>query len=252
MNDKKLESSTAEDCKCGQSGCRVNKTVIFAALILSAGVFFAGWFIKNGINNFAYRDRIVSVRGLAEREVEADYVTWPIRYDVAGDNLLDLYDQMTNYNDIIVKFLKSNGLNDKDISVNPPDTYNASANKYASESFNYKYSLSCSVTVATSKVRTVRKLLDRQSELLKEGVPFSNSYIDYEFTGLNKVKPEMIAESTKAAHEAAMKFASDSGSKIGSMKSATQGQFSIDPVSSSTPWRMNVRVVCSVSYYLED
>ncbi len=75
--------------------------------LVAAGIFFLGLFIKSGIDNIAYRDRNVTVRGLAERQVQADFVTWPITYNVAGDNLMALYDQITQYNGIIVNFLTS-------------------------------------------------------------------------------------------------------------------------------------------------
>jgi hypothetical protein len=220
--------------------------------LVAAGIFFLGLFIKSGIDNIAYRDRNVTVRGLAERQVQADFVTWPITYNVAGDNLMALYDQITQYNGIIVNFLTSNGIDKSEISVNPPDTYNATANQYGSSTFRYKYSLSCNITVATNKVDKVRELLDRQTDLLKEGVPYSNSYINYEFRALNDIKPDMIAEATKNAREAAQQFAKDSDSKVGKMKTASQGQFSIEDTSSSTPFMKNVRVVSTIVFYLED
>ena len=225
----------------------------FAGLaIVGLGIFFLGLFVKAGIDNIAYRDRTVTVRGLAERQVQADFVTWPITYNVAGDNLLALYDQITNYNNIIINFLTSNGIEKKDISVNPPDTYNATANQYGSSTFKYKYPLSCNITVATDKVDKVRELLDRQTELLKEGVPYSNSYINYEFRALNSIKPAMIADATKNARVAAQQFAEDSDSKVGKMKTASQGQFSIEDTSASTPFTKNVRVVSTIVFYLED
>ncbi|HAP28813.1 MAG TPA: hypothetical protein DCR26_01725 [Porphyromonadaceae bacterium] len=227
-------------------------TSVAGAFLVGAGIFFSGLFIKSGIDNIAYRDRTVSVRGLAERTVESDYVTWPIQYRVAGNDLISLYDQVTANNAIIVKFLTSNGIAKEDISVNPPDTYNATANQYGSDNFQYKYALDCNVTVATTNVKKVRELLNRQSELLREGIPYSNSYINYEYRALNDIKPQMIADATKAAREAAQKFALDSDSKIGKMKSATQGQFSIDDLSSSTPYLKKVRVVSNVVYYLND
>ncbi len=229
-----------------------NWVKIAAAAIIAAGIFSLGLFIKTGIDNVAYRDRNVTVRGLAERQVKADYVTWPITYDVAGDDLMSLYSQITNYNKIILNFLTSNGIDKSEISVNPPDTYDASANRYGSDSFRYKYSLSCNITVATNKVDKVRELLDRQTELLKEGVPYSNSFINYEFRALNSIKPAMIAEATANAREAARQFAQDSDSKVGKMKTATQGQFSIEDASSSTPFLKNVRVVSTIVFYLED
>jgi hypothetical protein len=229
-----------------------NWVKIAAAAIIAAGIFSLGLFIKTGIDNVAYRDRNVTVRGLAERQVKADYVTWPITYDVAGDDLMSLYSQITNYNKIILNFLTSNGIDKSEISVNPPDTYDASANRYGSDSFRYKYSLSCNITVATNKVDKVRELLDRQTELLKEGVPYSNSFINYEFRALNSIKPAMIAEATANAREAARQFAQDSDSKVGKMKTATQGQFSIEDASTSTPFLKNVRVVSTIVFYLED
>ncbi len=225
--------------------------ILISAALVAAGIFFLGGFIKSGIDNMAFRDRQVTVKGLAEREVEANRVTWPIQFSVAGNDLLSLYDQVTRYNEKIVTFLTTNGIDKNEISINPPDTYNATTNQYSSGNFKYNYSLTCNVTVTTSKVAKVRELLDRQAELLKEGIPYSNSYINYEYTALNDIKPTMIAEATKNARDAAARFAEDSGSKVGKMKTASQGQFSIED-QSATPFLKKVRVVTTIVYYLED
>lgn len=228
------------------------KSSVIAAVIISIGIIVLGICLKSGIDNIAFRDREVTVRGLAEREVPADLVTWPITYSLAGNNLQTIYDQVSANNAIIVKFLTSNGISSDEISVNPPDTYDATSNRYRSDSFNYNYSINCTVTVTTKKVDKVRELLNRQSELLKEGIAFSNSYINYQFTGLNSIKPEMIAEATKNARAAADQFAADSESRVGKIKTASQGQFSIDDTDSSTPFIKKVRVVSTIVYYLED
>jgi len=222
------------------------------ALIVSAGIIILGLCIKGGVDNIAFRDREVTVRGLAEREVEANLVTWPITYNIAGDDLQGIYDKVSTNNDIIIRFLTSNGITRDEISVNPPDTYDATSNRYASDSFRYKYALSSTVTVTTKKVKKVRELLNRQAELLKEGVAFSNSYINYQYTDLNSIKPEMIAEATKNARTAADRFAADSQSRVGKIKTASQGQFSIDDSDSSTPYIKKIRVVSTIVYYLED
>ena len=228
-----------------------SSSVISAGLIALA-IVISGFCLKAGIDNIAFRDREVTVRGLAEREVEANLVTWPITYSLAGNNLQTIYDQVSGNNEKIVKFLTSNGISADEISVNPPDTYDATSNRYRSDSFNYNYSINCTVTVTTTKVAKVRELLNRQSELLKEGIAFSNSYINYQFTGLNSIKPEMIAEATKNARAAADQFAADSESRVGKIKTASQGQFSIDDSDSSTPFIKKVRVVSTIVYYLED
>lgn len=230
----------------------MNKSVILGSTILAVGICILGLCIKAGVDNFAFRDRVVTVRGLAQRTVEADYVTWPMSYSIAGNNLAQLYNNMQTNNDIVVKFLTENGIDRDEISVNPPDLYNSDGNRYAPERARYQYSLSVTITVATKKVAKVRELLSRQSELLKQGVAANNDYINYNFTGLNNIKPEMIAEATKNAREAADRFAQDSDSKVGKIKTATQGQFSIDNADQSTPQLKNVRVVSTIIYYLED
>lgn len=228
------------------------KKFIISSAILAVSICILGFCIKAGIDNFAFRDRVVTVRGLAERTVEADYVTWPMNYSIAGDDLPALYDRMQVNNAVVVKFLTDNGITADEISVNPPDLYNAEGNVYGGERARFQYNLSVNITVATSKVAKVRELLSRQSELLKLGVAASNGYINYQFTGLNNIKPEMIAEATKNARIAADRFAQDSNSTVGKIKTATQGQFSIESADNSTPQKKNVRVVSTIVYYLED
>lgn len=229
-----------------------NYSKLLSALIVAVGIFALGLCIKAGIDNVAFRDRNVTVRGLAEREVQANLVTWPISYNLVGNDLQSLYDRVTSTNAIITRFLTSNGLDSDEISVNPPDIYNSEANRYNSNIPAFKYSVSCTITVNSSKIDTVRSLLNRQMELLKEGVAFSNSYINYQFTELNSIKPEMIAEATKNARLSADQFAADSNSRVGKIKTASQGQFSIDDRDSSTPYIKRVRVVSTIVYYLED
>lgn len=222
------------------------------ALLVAVAIVVLGFSLKAGIDNFSSRDRVVTVKGLAEREVQADLVTWPITYNIAGNDLGTMYDKVNDYNNTIISFLTSNGIDKDEISVNPPDTYDAASNRYRSDNFNYNYSIGCTVTVTTSKVDKVRELLRRQSELLKEGIAFSNSYINYQFTGLNAIKPQMLGEATKSAREAASQFAADSDSRVGKIKTASQGQFSIEDSDTSTPYIKKVRVVSTIVYYLED
>lgn len=222
------------------------------SLLIALSIVILGLCLKSGIDNFTFRDREVTVRGLAERQVMANEVTWPITFNIAGDDLTTIYDNVSRTDSIIVKFLTSSGITRDEISVAPPSTYNAAANQYGSSTFKYKYSLESTVTVTTKKVDKVRELLGRQAELLKEGVAFSNSYINYRYTDLNAIKPAMIEEATKNARLAADKFAADSHSKVGKIKTASQGQFSIDDSDSSTPWLKNVRVVSTIVYYIED
>ena len=230
-----------------------NRTL--AALLIALGLACLGWFIYTGINNLAYRDRQVTVRGLAEKEVMANKVTWPLVVTTLGNNLPELYNRINANNDIVLKFLKDNGISEAEISVNEPQVFDKDAQTYSSGNLPFRYRVTEVITVTSDQVEKVNALMKRQAELLKQGVALANDYqyqTLYEYTGLNDIKPEMIAQATAAAREAAKKFADDSGSDLGKIKTASQGQFSIEDRDSYTPYIKNVRVVTSITYYLED
>ena len=95
--------------------------------------------------------------------------------------------------------------------------------------------------------------MGKQIELMKDGVIISNEYnyqTQFEYTALNDIKPEMVEEATRNARTVAQKFAEDSGSKLGNIKQASQGQFSISS-DETTPQIKNIRVVTTVKYALE-
>lgn len=229
---------------------------IVLVLILAAGLAMIGWGVKAGFSKIADSKRVVSVRGLAEREVMADKVTWPIVYNLAGNDLPTLYDETEKTNAIITEFLTSNGLSKDEISVCPPDVFDQQSNRYNNENYTYRFNITQVVLVTSSNVEGVNALIMRQGELLKKGIALNtqdySNQTSYEFTKLNDIKPEMIAEATRNAREAAQKFADDSESEIGRIMSAYQGQFSITDRDSYTPYIKNVRVVTSIDFSLED
>ncbi len=231
-------------------------TAIICAVVVALGLATLGLTMRNGITTFANRDRTVEVRGLCEREVPANKVTWPIVYKLVGNDLPTLYDQVNATNKKITDFLTSNGVDQKEISFNAPDLNDLQANRYNNDPIPFRYTVQNVITVVSGNVDRITGLIKRQGELLKEGIAltvndYSNQVI-YEYTGLNDIKPEMIAQATENAREAAKKFADDSKSKIGKIRSARQGQFSIDDRDPYTPYIKRVRVVTYLTYYLED
>jgi hypothetical protein len=226
------------------------------ALLIALGLLAIGLGIRSGFRSMSSAQRTVSVRGLSEREVKADKVTWPIVYQIQGNILPDLYDQTSTTNDKILAFLHNAGITDSEISINAPEAYDRASNNYSDNNYKFRYNISEVIVVTSSQVDKVDELIRQQGQLLKEGIALSaNDYnypIQYEFTGLNDIKPQMIAEATKNAREAAQKFADDSESKLGKIQTANQGQFSIENRDQFTPSIKNVRVVTTLTYFLED
>ncbi len=232
------------------------KNWIIESIILAAGLVIIGVLLNSGINRFTDRDRVVTVKGLAETEVPADKVIWPLMYKDIGNDLTTLYTNIQRKNKTIVEFLESNGITRDEISIAPPEIIDMEAERYVNQAIQYRYNATSVITVTSSDVDKIRKLIAEQTELLKQGVAITGGdyryNITYEFTGLNSIKPSMIEEATKNAREAAEKFALDSGSKLGKIRNASQGQFSITDRDANTPYIKNVRVVTTVNYYLKN
>ena len=206
---------------------RVKEAIILAVAVLCLGAFFyrAQIDVKD-------RDRVVFVRGLAEREVSADFVIWPIVYKEVGNDLAELSATLQSKSQILEKFLLENGVKKEDITYSTPAIVDADGELYSGGKHAYRYVATVVATVATNDVALVRKVMEKQSELLKNGIAFSGSDYQYRtvysFNGLNEIKPAMIDEATKNARSAAEKFAKDSDSKLGKINTATQGVFSIE------------------------
>lgn len=235
-----------------------NKIVAFLVLgvTVGLGLFLLGLQVKRGLDDVSQNRRVVSVRGLSEREVMANKVTWPVVSKEVGNDLPTIYSHIENTNKMIMEFLTSNGIGENEISINAPEVIDLQAERYSNGNTPFRYNVTNVIVVTSSQVEKVNSLIKRQVELLKEGVAIvAGDYqyqIQYEYTDLNTIKPEMIADATKNARAAAEKFAEDSESKLGKIKSASQGQFSIENRDQYTPYVKRVRVVSSIEYFLDD
>lgn len=226
------------------------------SVIIALSIVVLAFCIKGGIQSYVDKGRIVSVKGLSEVEVPANKVIWPIVFKEVGNNLPVLYNSINSTSAKIIAYLKSNGISEQEISVNAPEVIDMQAERYSSNDKPYRYNVTSVITVTSEQVENVRKLIASQGELLKDGVAivggdYENRII-YEYTLLNDLKPQMIAEATRNARKAAEQFAKDSDSKLGKIVWASQGQFSITDRDNNTPYIKKVRVVTSVNYSLKN
>ncbi|MBR5038099.1 MAG: SIMPL domain-containing protein [Prevotella sp.] len=224
---------------------------LMSAALIAVGILCLGWFIKAGIDDFANKDRKVTVKGLAEREVPADKVTWSIGTKVTGNDLPLLYENINLRTTKIKDFLKQNGIEEKEITVNPPSISDLEAREWGDNNKNFRYIVSTTITVATNKVEQVNKAIFKQAELLKQGVAIDNSDAQYEYASFQQMKPEMMAEAIKNAQKTAEQFAEASKSKLGKIQTAGQGQFEIDDRDQNTPYIKKLRVVTTITYSLK-
>ena len=234
---------------------RVESTIIGISIII--GLFLLGYTLGGSIVKFKSLERTVVVKGLAEKEVKADIVIWPISYIRANNNLTTLYIDLDSDTKSIMAFLKKSGFNDDEISITAPSVTDKIAQNYGSTNkIEFRYSAIQTLTLYTNKIDKARQCMNKITSLGKAGIAFrTNSYenkTQYIYTGLNNIKPAMIREATKNARISAQTFANDSQSSLGKIKSARQGQFSINPRDKNTPYIKKVRIVSTIEYYLSD
>lgn len=228
------------------------KNNVIAGALIALGICLGGFFIYLGIEQYAAKDRAVSVKGLSTREVQADYAVWPLSYGWNGNDLPSLYAQLENVTGRVKKHLLALGFEESDIRQGSISVSNNWENYYSGQRPEYKYTLSTSLIVSTDKVPLVVASQGKESELLKEGIIVKTEKwnLDYQYNGLPELKPAMIEEATQNARAVAQKFADDAQCSLGSIRRANQGQFSIES-DEYQPWIKRVRVVTTVDYFLD-
>lgn len=232
---------------------KFSAVVLGVSLIL--GLSALGYLLGSYAVTVKEYERTVNVRGLAEQEVEADVVIWPIQFTLANNDLEQLYNLIDSNNGKILDFLQRNGIDASAVTLSPPAITDRLAQLYGSSSpVELRYSAQQNLTVYSSDISGVRSIMSSMSELGREGIVFSgaeyNLQPEYIFSGLNDIKPAMIEQATREARAAAEKFANDSQSSLGKIRNASQGQFTITDRDRNNPHIKNVRVVVTVEYYL--
>ena len=241
-------------------------------LLLALGLILGGWILGVEIKNTRLADRYVTVKGLVERNVKSDLAIWPLSYKEAGDDLTGVYAKTEADKKVILDFLQQQTIQPAEIELGVIRVVDTQANEYGGGNrAPHRYIVAQQITVRTTRVDVIANAAQKTMQLLQKGIVLSGnpgqSGLTYKFTALNSIKPDMITEATRNARAAADRFASDSGSKVGAIRQANQGVFSIlaadqgaatgEPgegpdmsFGADASLMKTVRVVTTVQYYL--
>jgi len=247
------------------------KEVAISAFFLAVGLIVGGWVLGSQIKATRLSDHYVTVKGLVERTVKSDLAIWPISYKEVGDDLSSVYAKTEADKQTILRFLNEQGLQASEIELGMVRVVDTQANEYGGgvNRAPHRYIVEQQITVRSSRVDPVAAAAQKTMQLLQKGIVLNSNPgqgLTYKFNGLNAIKPDMITEATRNARAAADRFASDSGSKVGSIRQANQGVFSILPADlgsntaevgdsngpADSSMMKTVRVVTSVEYYLNN
>lgn len=227
-------------------------------LLFSAAVIIAGFFIGNMHKIGKQYDRSVQVKGLSEREVEADLAVWPINISLAANDLNILSGDIEKQNNEVYDFFIAQGFTDEELTKGSTNISDVQTDRYNSNAqySPFRYLAKSEFTVRTNDLPKLQKALSESLTLMSKGILLESKNtwrpIEYIFTGLNDLKPSMIEEATKNAREVAEKFARDSDASVGKIRTARQGLFTINDRDENTPQIKTVRVVTTIDFQLED
>ncbi|BAK74466.1 SIMPL domain-containing protein [Arcobacter sp. L] len=232
------------------------KSSFILGFFIFLGLSILGYLISTSVIKYKELERTVVVKGLSEKEVNADIVLWPIKFSVINNNLDELYKNIENDTQEILSFLESNGIAREEIIINSPAIIDKMANEYSNQEVQVRYVANRTINIYSKNIEKIRDINGKLFELSKKGILFKiddyDSKIEYIYTKLNDIKPMMIEEATNNARSVALKFAKDSNSKLGKIKKASQGQFVITSRDKNTEYIKNIRIVSTIEYYLSD
>jgi len=235
--------------------------LVLSLLILALGIGYAGMKAHDGLVEFRSYDRFVTVKGLATRDVMADLAVWPISHTVTGDDLAVVQGVLEKHGRQVTAFLGQYGISEDAIEQKQTNVQDLLAQSYRQQNSNQnRFILTQNFVVRTEDIDAVSEAAENVGDLIKKGVVLAQHGTTgptYLFTKLNDIKPDMIAQATKNAREAADQFAADSGQEVGSIRRAHQGVFQILPrdetyvVPENTQKYKTIRVVSTLDFYLE-
>ena len=234
------------------------KTDWLKIILICISIVIAGYFVGNMHKTGKKYDRFVQVKGLSEREVNADLAVWPINITLTGNDLNTLKSDIESQNSEVYNFFIAQGFYKNELTKGSTNINDVRADIYNSNFQNntFRYLAKSEFTVRTNDIDKLQKALSESLELMSKGIILGSKNtwrpIEYIFTGLNELKPPMIEEATKNAREVAEKFARDSDAQVGEIRMASQGLFSITDRDENTPQIKLVRVVSTIDFQLEN
>lgn len=205
---------------------------LLAALVLGAALALAGYTVGQGLERFRMADRSVTVKGLAEKDVDSDYALWTLSFRRAGNEFGGVQKALAEDRDRVVTFLQGLGFAADEIEVRPLQVQDLYAREYAQGNQPLRFNGVGRVVVRTARVQAVATAALAVDPLIQAGVQLTGNEDGppgprYQLRGFNEVKAPLLAEATRNAREQAQKFAAEAGAELGALKNANQGVITI-------------------------
>lgn len=217
----------------------ISGALVVFALLISLSFFISAY-------NFSKQGSYVEVKGLSEKIVKADTAVWSMSFDIKSNDVDSLYSDIEKNINTIKTFLIGKGFDASEINVAPVNIYQDTYKEAA-----FRYNSTNQVSVYTKKVDLAKSASNETLLLVKKGVVLSQNNISFEFSDLNGIKPEMLAEAIKNAEDTANNFAENADATVGSVTRGNQGVFEIEDKDPGSPEYKKIRLVSTLRFLLK-
>jgi len=216
----------------------ISGALVVFAILISVALFISA-------KDFSKQGSYVEVKGLSEKIIKADTAIWSMSFEIKSNEVDSLYSDIEKNISTIKAFLKEKGFEDSEINVAPVNIYQETYKDSA-----FRYNSTNQISVYTKKVDLAKAASNETLLLVKRGVVLNQNYISFEFSDLNSIKPDMLAEAIKNARSTASQFAKNSGSSVGSVTRGNQGVFEIEEKDPGSPEYKKIRLVSTLRFLL--
>ncbi len=217
----------------------ISGAIVIFSLLLSTAVFLSA-------QDFSKQGSYVEVKGLSEKIVKADIAIWSLSFEVKSNDVETLYSDIEKNITTIKSFLTEKGFDTSEINVAPVNIYQDTYRDAA-----FRYNSTNQISVYTKKVDLAKSTSNETLLLVKRGVVLNQNNISFEFSDINSIKPEMLADAIKNARDTASQFADNSGSSVGSVTRGNQGVFDITEKDPGSPEYKKIRLVSTLRFLLK-
>lgn len=209
-----------------------NVTKIIVAALFSVAVVGSVAIFARSIINRNVKQHTISVKGMATRDFESDFVVWELelRRQAATPKegtlaVLSDAEQVRNY-------LTKKEVTEDEVETLAVSYFENNRSFYDNASSSYVtirdgYNVAQRIKVSSSDIDKIERVARGISDLLGAGVMIEENNIQYHYTQLANLKLEMLGEAAQDARNRAEKIASESNASVGGLKSATMGVFQI-------------------------
>ncbi len=211
----------------------MSRALIIAGLLLAVGMSTAAFIFSLEVKHIGAGRQSISVKGLAEKPIKADYAQWTVTAQAQGQTYADALQGLRAARPALDEFLRKSGF---DKAAIEEDTENVSPNMVDEETNNGQvhqvqkgFVAHQDLLITSHDLTKIAAAHKAAVQFIADGHPVADAAPLYLVSNLEDVKMSLIGAATKNARQRAEEFAKNGNVKVGAMHSASQGAFYILP-----------------------